>query len=279
MKTFTLDLSLDYKKMGITEPKRKPIMRGYLLDKEALDISYSKTRPAVVVCPGGGYSGTSPREADPIALSYLAAGFHSFVVDYSCAPTGWPAACCEISKAIAYIREHAEEYNIDKDKIILCGFSAGGHAAASVGVHYDKAVVKEFAEVDGIINKPNGLILGYPVITDDLQKTHMGTYDNFCLGQEDAKEFFGLEHFVTENTPKSFIWHTFQDNAVPVENSMRFATALIEKGVNCELHIFPRGGHGLSLADKRVAAPESIENYPKGVDIWMDMSIRWIDNL
>ncbi len=278
MKTFTLDLSLDYKKMGVDEPKRNPIMRGYLLEEDALDVSYSKTRPAVIVCPGGGYSITSPREADPIALSYLAAGFHAFVVDYSCAPAGWPAACCEISKAIAYVREHAEKYNVDKNKIFLCGFSAGGHAAASVGVHYDNPVVKEFAEVDGVENKPDGLILCYPVITDDLEKTHMGTYNNFCLGQEGAKDFFGLEHFVTENTPKSFIWHTFEDASVPVENSMRFANALVENKVSCELHIFPKGGHGLSLADKRVASPEGMTNYPMGVDVWMDMSIRWIEN-
>lgn len=279
MKTFTLDLSLDYKKMGVAEPNRAPLMRAYILEEDSLECSYGKKRPAVVVCPGGGYSYTSPREADPIALSYLAAGFHSFVVDYSCSPTGWPAACCEISKAISYIREHADEYNIDKNKIIVCGFSAGGHAAASVGVHYNNDVVKEFAEVDGIKNKPDGMILCYPVITDDLEKTHIGTYDNFCLGKADAKDYFGLEHFVDENTPKSFIWHTYEDPAVPVQNSMKFASALIENNVNCELHIFPKGGHGLSLADKRVAAPESINNYPIGVDVWMDMSIRWIENL
>lgn len=277
MKTFTIDMSVDYKKMGCEEPKRKPILTGYILSDDSMECSYSKTRPAIIVCPGGGYNFTSPREADPIALSYVAAGFHAFVIDYSCAPAGWPAACCEIAKAIAYVRDHAEEYHIDK--IILCGFSAGGHAAASAGVHYNNPVIKEFAEVDGIKNKPDGLILGYPVITDELEKTHMGTYNNFCLGTKDPEKYFGLEHFVNSDTPKSFIWHTFEDPVVPVENSMKFANALVENKVSCELHIFPKGSHGLSLADKRVVAPESIENCPIGVNVWMDMSIRWIENL
>ena len=121
---------------------------GYILDTYTMLGQYT-TRPAVLVIPGGGYVYCSPREGEPIALSYVARGFHTFVLTYS---TGWDAAGFspleEVSWAIGYIREHAGEWNVAADKIAVCGFSAGGHLALSSGI---------LAE-----NKPNAMILGYP---------------------------------------------------------------------------------------------------------------------
>lgn len=273
---FEADMSVDYKAMGCAEPKKKPTLTAYIADQDCIESTEWKKRPAVIVCPGGGYEFVSPREADPIALRYSAAGFHAFILDYSVSPTGWPAACCELSKAVAYVRSIADEYNIDKDKIVVCGFSAGGHLAASIGVHYDKDIVKKFSGVTGDENKPNGMILGYPVITDNLEKTHMGTHDRFVAGRAEAERFFGLEHHVNKNTPKTFIWHTYTDQAVPVYNTMAFATALMENGVQYEMHIFPEGYHGLSLGNKitcnsDLAVPAVVP--------WMDMSITWLNNL
>ena len=123
-------------------------LEGYILDCEIL-YGQEKKRPAILVCPGGGYLYCSPREAEPVALRYAANGFHAFILRYS---VQWNAAGFspleEVSWAIGYIREHADEWNIDPEKIVACGFSAGGHLALASGL---------LAE-----NKPNALILGYP---------------------------------------------------------------------------------------------------------------------
>lgn len=277
MLTTKIDMSVDYEGMGFEKPEKPATLTTYILDNIENEGTNWKKRPAVIVCPGGGYRYVSPREGEPIALRYVAMGFHVFVLDYSVEEqVGWPAPCAELAKAIAYVRSIAEEHDIDSEKIIVCGFSAGGHLAASSGVHYDNEVVKRFAGVDGVCNKPNGMILCYPVITDDEEKMHKGTFDHFVKGREEVKQFFGLEHYVTEDTPKAFIWHTYTDGVVPVENSMKLASAMMEHKVNCELHIFPRGGHGLSLANKQVCiSPDNV--YPE-VQPWLDMSIRWIEN-
>ncbi len=271
-----IEMSVDYEGMGFEKPEKQATLTTYILDNIENEGTGWLKRPAVIVCPGGGYGNVSPREAEPIALRYTAVGYHAFVLDYSVAPLGWPAPCCELAKAIAYVRSIADEYHIDSEKIIVCGFSAGGHLAGSAGIHYDNEAVKKFAGVDGVSNKPDGMILCYPVITDDEEKMHRGTFNNFVKDRNDAKKLFGLEHYVTEDTPKAFIWHTFMDTGVPPENSMKFASAMMEHKVACELHIFPRGGHGLSLANKQVCiSPEFI--YPE-IQPWVDMSITWIEN-
>ena len=261
------DFSVDYEAMGVSSPSRKTTLTSYILTPS--EVSWT-VRPAIIICPGGGYAFTSAREAEPIAMKFLSAGFHCFVLDYAVSPAGWPAPCCELSKAVKYVRQIADENGIDKDKVFVCGFSAGGHLAASIGVHYDKEIVRKFSGVEGLENKPNGMILCYPVITD--HDTHMGTMDNFVAGREDVKQFFGLENYVNKDTPRTFIWHTFEDALVPVVSTTRFVNALVENGVECEAHIFPKGEHGLSLAEVQTGMilPE--------VAVWSDMAIRWINN-
>jgi len=263
------EFGADYAAMGVREPPRKTTLTSYILTPSEVEWT---VRPAVIICPGGGYGFTSQREAEPIAMKFLAAGFHCFILDYAVAPTGWPAACCELSKAVGYVRSIADENGIDKKKVFVCGFSAGGHLAASIGVHYDKEIVRKFSDVKGEENKPNGMILCYPVITD--HDTHQGTLNNFLAGRSEVKEFFGLENHVTKDTPKTFIWHTYDDQAVPVVSTTRFVSALIENGVECEAHIFPKGKHGLSLANK-VTGDGFIKDE---VAPWIDMAIRWIND-
>lgn len=277
---YEVDMSLDYRAMGLEPPAEKPTLTAFIqspvFDNTATNAAAEK-RPAVIVCPGGGYEYTSRREAEPIALSYAAAGFPTFVLNYSCAPLGWPVPCCELSKAVAYVRSIADEHHIDKDKIIVCGFSAGGHLAASLGVHHDKEVVQQYSGFPGDANQPNGMILCYPVLING-DKTHMGTKQNFLAqSPKEAEPFYGLDAHVTEKTPKTFLWHTYTDICVPVENSLQFATALRNHGVSLEMHIFPEGGHGLSLANALTAAtPDQIL---PAVQPWMDLSITWLKNL
>ena len=262
------DFSVDYAAMGVAEPPRKTILTSYILTPPSR-VEWV-VRPAIIICPGGGYEFTSAREAEPVAMKFLSAGFHCFILDYAVAPSGWPAPCCELSKAVSYVRSIADENGIDKNKVFVCGFSAGGHLAASIGVHYDKEIVRKFSGVEGVENRPDGMILCYPVITD--HDTHEGTMQNFIAGRDEVKELFALENYVTKNTPRTFIWHTFADRAVPVVSTTRFVNALVENGIECEVHIFPRGGHGLALAERQTG-PEL-----KEVSCWIDMAIRWINN-
>ena len=272
-----INIDVDYDAMGVERSPRQTTLTTYIIDERNINVSLEKKRPAVIVCPGGGYNGTSCREAEPIALRYCAAGFHAFVLDYSVAPAGFPAAICELSKAVKYVKEIADENNIDKDRVFVIGFSAGGHLAASLGVHFDHPDVIKFAGVDGVENKPRGILLSYPVITAEEGICHEGTISNFCAGRESLREVASLEKHVSPQTPPCFIWHTYADNGVPVESSLLFATALRKNGVPFEMHIFPEGVHGLSLADKMTCGLEGV--LVPAVQQWIDMSIRWIDDM
>ncbi len=277
MQHYQVDMSVDYKALGFAPPETNPKLTTYILTDDPLTRTIEPLRPAVIICPGGGYTRVSSREAEPVALRYNAAGFHAFVLDYSVAPTGWPVACCELSKAIAYVRSIADEHHIDKNKIVVCGFSAGGHLAASIGVHYDKEIVKQYSGITEEENKPNGMILAYPVIVNG-EHTHPGTKERFLAGRgDDVEQFYGLDEHVTCDTPKTFLWHTYTDKGVMVENSLHLALALRKHGVSLEMHIFSEGEHGLSLANELTATDPS--QMVPSVQPWVDLSIAWIKRL
>ncbi len=271
-----IDINVDYEAMGVKPSPRQTTLTEYILNQENIDICIWKKRPAIIVCPGGGYGGTSCREAEPIALHYLSAGFQCFVLDYSVRPSSWPAAAVELSKSIIYVREHAEEYNIDANQIYVCGFSAGGHLAASVGVHYNHPDIIRFSGAVNENNKPDGIILGYPVITGEISESHAYTINNFVGENENVRPLASLENYVNENTPEMFIFHTFSDTSVPVTSSIRLATALNANKVKFEMHIYPDGCHGLSLANKITATGDHCLVTP--VQSWIKESIRWVDD-
>ena len=272
-----INIDIDYKAMGVEPSPRRTTLTTYILEEQNVILSMEKKRPAVIVCPGGGYSNTSPREAEPIALAYGAAGFHTFVLDYSVAPAGFPAPLCELSKAVAYVKSIADENNIDKDKIFVVGFSAGGHLVASLGVHMNHPDVLKHSGLKEGENRPAGLILGYPVITGEEGRTHKGTIDNFCAGREDVRELAWLEKYVSPETPPCFIWHTRTDACVPVVSALRFANALEENGVDFELHIYPEGEHGLALCNYSTAASNG--GLVPAAENWIEMSVRWIRDM
>lgn len=269
-----INIDVDFEAMGVEKSPRQTTLTTYILDKENIILSDAKKRPAVIVCPGGGYNYTSPREGEPIALKYNGAGFHAFVLDYSVAPAGWPAATCELSNAVAYVKSIADDNNIDKDKIFVSGFSAGGHLAASLGVHFDHPDVIKFSGVENYDNKPAGIILGYPVITSKEGIANEGTIHNFMANRPELRALASLEEYVTDKTPQMFIWHTFSDIGVPVQNSICLANALAKNKVKFELHIYPNGPHGLSLANWATNIESNVISAPQN---WIDMSIRWIE--
>jgi acetyl esterase/lipase len=243
----------------------QPYLESYRLPGET-------PRGAVLICPGGGYANRAPHEAAPIAASYNAAGFHAFVVQYRVAPHRHPAPLLDVSRALRIIRRYADDWHVRADKIAVCGFSAGGHLTASIGVHYGlKALNTDGSHLpDNALNavqcRPDALILAYPVISSS-SFAHVGSYKNL-LGDPpdpDLLALMSLENQVTADTPPAFLWHTADDPAVPVANSFCFAEALAEHDVPFELHIYPHGRHGLGLAPE---APH--------VATWMDLSVGWL---
>ena len=201
-----------------------------------------RPRPAILICPGGGYAHVSPRESDPIALQFAGIGYHTFVLKYTVPPTGKYDALKEASDAMCIIRDNAEKRCIDPDKIAVCGFSAGGHLAGSLGTKWHE----DYLNANGK-NKPNAMILSYPVISSDEKIYHGGSFINLMGEGADYSEM-SLENCVSDKTPPTFLWHTVSDTCVPVENSLRFANALQENKIPFEMHIYPEGPHGLAVA-------------------------------
>lgn len=273
-----IPIEIDYKKLGVDNFGFQASMTLYI-PSNIPNVDINRKRPTVIVCPGGGYGGKNPREGEPIALKFVSADFNAVVLDYSVDPIRFPAALMELSKAVAVIRDNADEWNVDVDKIIVCGGSAGGHLAANFATLWNREFVKNFFGYKNQENKPNGMILSYPVITDG-EKCHKGSFERLLGDKVNDKQLTSLcscEKQVNDDTPPAFIWHTFTDQLVPVENSLLMASALIEKGISTELHIFPEGRHGLSLANATVD-PKNIGENPE-CSVWIDMAIRWIKGL
>ena len=278
MKYEVININIDYEKIGTKSTDFQPHMSVYLPDNSK-EIDLGRKRPTVVICPGGGYGMTSDREAEPVGFKFLAEDCNVVIVRYDVAPVRFPAQLIELAWAVAKVRENAEEWNVDTERIAVMGFSAGGHLAASYGVHWNKDFIKDYFGWAGGENKPDGMILCYPVITSG-KKAHRGSFDNL-LGDKkndpEMLEFLSVEKQVSEDTPPAFIWHTFEDNAVPVENSLYMAAALREKNICTEMHIFPHGWHGLSLCNDSVYG--NYDGNFNELQCWIDMAVRWLKNL
>lgn len=194
-------------------------------------------RPLVLVVPGGGYSHVSAREGDPVALQFAA--------------------------AIGLVRQHAAAWHVQPDKIAACGFSAGGHLALSGAV----------LEVPGLPDppRPDAVILGYPVITAG-EYAHRGSFVQLAGEDPAAQQAFSLEDKITPRTPPVFVWHTMEDETVPVENTLLLVSALHRAGVPCEAHLFEKGCHGTSLSTAEVNHPSAHRSR------WLTLAREWLDD-
>ena len=270
----TLNVTLDYKELNLDNGEQHPTLDLYLPDNFP-EIDSDRKRPTVIICPGGGYRYTSRREAEPVALKFVTEDFNAVVLNYSCAPARFPASLCEVAWAVKTVKQNAIDWNVDAENIFVCGFSAGGHLAASFGTLWDSKIIKNAFPCQDLSIK--GMILCYPVITSG-EKAHCGSFTNL-LGENATSKALAqvsLEKQVSPTTPPAFIWHTFEDATVPVENSLLFASALRAKNVPFELHIFPFGPHGLSLCTDTVYGPDKIPSRAEENKIWIDLAIAWI---
>lgn len=269
-----------HEKIEIKHEQDTAALYTYILDNPP-EIDANRKRPMIVICPGGGYQFTSEREAEPVAIRLNGMGFHTCVLKYSVKPAVFPTSLCQLAKAVGKVREHANEWNVDTNKIIVLGFSAGGHLAASLGVFWDKEFLAEELKYSEEQITPNGLVLCYPVITSG-PNAHRGSFESL-LGErcQEAEylDWVSLEKQVTANTPPTFLWHTFTDIAVPVENSFLFAEALLKNKVPLEMHIYPNGVHGLSLGTEETKRADNELHLQPEVANWIEMAGRWVKGL
>ena len=249
-------------------------------------------RPMVIICPGGGYDHTSDREAEPLALTFCAIGLNAAVLRYSVGPSEFPIALSELAYAVSLVRKNADAWHIDKDRILVQGSSAGGHLAACLGCFWNKSFLSKLIsentgeEISAEDIKPNGMILNYPVISSgtfghtrsrDKIAGSLKTADAFSdVKGIPIEEFLSLEKQVSESVPPCFIWATFEDRTVPVENSLLMASALRKAGVSTELHIYAHGCHGLGLGTCLTAGNLGKEIYPE-VNTWVNLVKNWLE--
>lgn len=251
----------------------------YFLDS-SIEMRPNEKRPVILMCPGGGYEMTSDREAEPMAMQFLAMGYHVAVLRYSVCPVRYPAALLQVAESVLYLKEHADEYHIDPEKIVVQGCSAGGHLAANYGIAWNRPFLTKLM---GMENDPErlcvaGLLLCYPVITSG-EKAHEESFRNLLGEQyEEKKEELSLENQVTPDTPPTFLWHTATDETVPVENSLYFFQACLQQGVSAELHIYPVGGHGLSLANEETCRANGI-GVQKECQSWIGLAQTWLEEI
>ena len=251
----------------------------YFLDS-SIEMRPNEKRPVILMCPGGGYEMTSDREAEPMAMQFLAMGYHVAILRYSVCPVRYPAALLQVAESVLYLKEHADEYHIDPEKIVVQGCSAGGHLAANYGIAWNSPFLTKRM---GMENDPErlcvaGLLLCYPVITSG-EKAHEESFRNLLGEQyEEKKEELSLENQVTPDTPPTFLWHTATDETVPVENSLYFFQACLQQGVSAELHIYPVGGHGLSLANEETCRANGI-GVQKECQSWIGLAQTWLKKI
>lgn len=247
------------------EDKDIPTLTPYLPDPD------KATGAAIVICPGGGYSKLAPHEAGDYARFLNEAGIAGFVLKYRLGSDGYRHPCMlqDAARAVRTVRARAGEWKLDSKRIGIMGSSAGGHLTSTLLTHFDAGKPDATDPVEQQSSRPDLGILCYPVISLG-EFGHGGTRSNL-LGKDPAPELIrelSNELHVTRETPPCFIWHTYEDGTVPVENSLQFAEALRKAGVPYDLHIFQKGPHGLGLGT-RDWNPEKRHPWTRDCVFWL----------
>ena len=233
----------------------------------------SSNGKAVIICPGGAYRSLSyDWEGTDVAKWFNSQGVAAFVLKYRLPQSksiivSHKAPIQDAQRALRLVRHHADKWHVNKNEIGIMGFSAGGHLASTLGVHFDYNAYEPLDEVDIESARPDFVMLIYPVITIKAPAVHKGSMNNL-LGTsptDDLVEFFSNELHISENTPPTFLIHATDDAAVPVENSLLFYKGLKDAGVFTEMHVYPYGGHGFGLA----TGQGYLQSWPERLADWL----------
>lgn len=246
-----------------------------------------KSNYFVLIFPGGGYEFTSYREARQVAKAFALKGFDTGILHYTTKyledvfkdgalkgeGIGY-APLVDAAYAMEALRQ-SEEYC--QHKIVVCGFSAGGHLASSISTLYDCEALKQHNFKQNL--RPDGAILSYPVICSDLGECHPGSFE-VLTGSKDPHDWvkFSSDRNVTENTPPAFLWHTATDETVPVINSVKYAKSMWAKGNIAELLVFPVGRHGSSLNTGDVEPTGDFELKDEHRASWLNQAVDFVKN-
>lgn len=291
----------------LREDRTDVTLTTYVLD-DSPEILGGKSRPAVLICPGGAYLSCSDREGEPIAMQFAAMGYHAFVLRYGVYSEGAPGMfmpepgtklevkphCVhpnpirDIARAMLEIRAHADEWLVDTDRIAVCGFSAGAHNAAMYATNWHKPVISEYFGRPVEEFRPAACILGY-TLSDYVYMKENTTADPFAagffsvsntafLGTPDGDDALLTEvspaRNVSENTPPTFLWATSEDSLVPVQHTLLMVKALADKKIPFEVHVFESGPHGLATATQ--ASATALSTIRPEVARWLPMCDTWL---
>lgn len=266
-------------------PDRDVTLQASLFDLPRADEdpgSLEYPRPAVIVCPGGAYQFLSQREADPVVVAFQRYGFHAFTLRYSVREHAvFPNPAVDAARAVRWVRGHAGELGVDPNRIVLLGFSAGGHVTALLGTHWhrDEVIAAERAEYEALVergieanagllehsSRPDAIVPCYAVFSLDwlpMDDELTGMLKEDCVAA------------VTDQVPPAFVWTTGGDTLVPPTQSLRFVNALSEAGVPFEYHHFAHGPHGLGVADATSNADR--DTLPENAGSWVELCARWL---
>ena len=297
-------------KIYLHEGRDDVTLTTYVL-QDSPELLNGKKRPAVIVCPGGGYLNCSDREAEPVALRFAAMGYHAFVLRYSVYGRGkavgsnpsqfggepplnpdsvHPGPMRDIALAMLTLRAHADEWLVDMDRVAICGFSAGAHNCGMYSVYWDAPVMREGLGVEADALRPAATILAYTLGDYLFMRGVQAEADEFgrelfkmsnlaFLGTTEPEEALLEEvspaRHVTKNTPPMFLWSTAADGLVPIQNTLLMANALADAGVPFEVHVFEEGDHGLSLADQSTSIAKS--QIDSDAAKWVNLVEAWLN--
>ena len=237
-------------------------------------------RSGVLVLPGGGYVMHGASEGEPVALAFSAQGYDTFVLRYSTGEHAvFPNAVADAGRALMLIREHAAGWNLDSEKIAVCGFSAGGHVAACLGTMWNREDIRTACGAAENENRPDALILGYPCISADIEGMK-GMY-KILAGERDLEELRQIasaDRYVGPDTPPVFLWNMYQDQMVPVEDGLRFQLALAKYNIPFESHTYQNGVHGCGLATPATSIGAAVRENAH-VARWFTDCCLWLSEL
>ncbi len=277
-------------------------LETYIIDSQ-ISHNVHKKRPAIIICPGGGYMKHAKRESEPVALDFMQKGYHCFILRYSVAMDGdrvkdekdsnlkYPIQVLQLMESIHIVKEKAESWFIDSDQIYIMGFSAGGHVCASLGVRWnDETLTNQLSFIPKKNElRPTGMILGYPMLSDNTEEfNQLYNYQfnektlkvmNNVLYQTDKPsqsqiDSVNLINYISKDTIPTFIWHSVDDCVVDSRNSTKFIEKLVEYNIPCEYHLFGHGTHGKSLSNELTSMNE--DETDRHLNLWTLLSHYWM---